>query len=58
MVLVNNRPIPKNMSGALDGAALNDARKTICDWQKHYNHERPYSSLGYQAPAVFEANAA
>lgn len=38
--------------------SLEDARQIIKDWRKHYNHERPHSSLGYQAPAVFEAKAA
>ena len=27
-------------------------------WRQHYNHERPHSSLDYQAPAVFEKQAA
>lgn len=38
--------------------SLDDARQIIRDWQQHYNHERPHSSLGYQAPAVFESKAA
>ena len=35
-----------------------DARQIINAWRRHYNHVRPHSSLGYQAPAVFEAQAA
>ena len=30
----------------------------IGNWQQHYNHERPHSSLGYQAPSVFESEVA
>ena len=29
---------------------LNEARTLIKQWQYHYNHERPYSSLGYLPP--------
>lgn len=38
--------------------SLDDARQIIRDWRDHYNHERPHSSLGYQAPSVFESKAA
>lgn len=38
--------------------SLADARQIIYDWQRHYNYERPHSSLGYQPPALFEAKAA
>lgn len=38
--------------------SLTDARQIIGDWQHHYNHERPHSSLDYQATAVFETKAA
>jgi len=38
--------------------SLDDARQIINEWRKHYNNERPHSSLGYQSPAVFEAEAA
>ena len=31
--------------------SLADARKTIEDWRRHYNEERPHSSLGYKTPA-------
>ena len=37
---------------------LAEARQIIRDWKHHYNHERPHSSLDYQAPAVFETKAA
>ena len=37
---------------------LAEARRTIYGWRHHYNHERPHSSLDYQAPAVFETKAA
>jgi len=38
--------------------SLDDARRIINDWRNHYNNERPHSSLGYQAPSVFESKAA
>ena len=38
--------------------SLSDAKQIINDWRNHYNNVRPHSSLGYQAPAVFEAKAA
>jgi putative transposase len=38
--------------------SLDEARHIIKHRRKHYNNERPHSSLGYQAPAVFEAKAA
>jgi len=37
---------------------LNDARRTIEAWRKHYNEVRPHSSLGYLAPTVFASKAA
>jgi len=37
---------------------LAEARRIIYGWKHHYNHERPHSSLDYQAPAVFETKAA
>lgn len=37
---------------------LADARQTIRDWRRHYNHVRPHSSLDYQTPAMFEMQAA
>lgn len=37
---------------------LADARQIISDWQRHYNEERPHSSLGYKTPVVFEKEAA
>jgi putative transposase len=36
---------------------LNDARSTIDRWRRHYNDERPHSSLGYTPPTVFEKQA-
>ncbi len=38
--------------------SLDDAKQIIGAWRNHYNHERPHSSLGYQAPSVFESKAA
>jgi len=38
--------------------SLDDAREIIRNWRRHYNNVRPHSSLGYQAPAVFESKAA
>jgi hypothetical protein len=32
-----------------------EARVLHDDWREIYNHRRPHSSLGYQAPAVFAA---
>ena len=32
---------------------LGDAREKIEDWRRHYNHERPHSSLGYRTPVEF-----
>ena len=37
---------------------LNDARAIINQWRKHYNEERPHSSLDYQTPAFFETRVA
>ena len=33
--------------------SLKDARDTIATWRKHYNEERPHSSLGYIPPMLF-----
>ncbi len=30
---------------------LQEAQVIIEEWRKHYNHQRPHSSLGYKAPA-------
>ena len=37
---------------------LTDAKQIISDWRKHYNEERPHSSLGYKVPKVYEKEAA
>jgi len=36
--------------------SLDDARKKIEDWRRHYNGDRPHSALGYLAPREFAAN--
>ncbi len=33
--------------------SLKEARSVINEWRRHYNEERPHSSLGYQPPATF-----
>ncbi|MGI8967029.1 MAG: integrase core domain-containing protein, partial [Limisphaerales bacterium] len=33
--------------------SLREARVILEQWQKHYNEERPHSSLGYRTPAEF-----
>ena len=38
--------------------SLDDAREFIRSWRRHYNSVRPHSSLGHQAPVVFESKAA
>lgn len=35
--------------------SLTQARVVIDDWKDQYNHDRPHSSLGYLAPAVYAA---
>ena len=37
---------------------LEDARSTIEQWRRHYNHVRPHRSLGKKPPAVFASEAA
>ena len=37
---------------------IEEARKEINHWRKHYNLVKPHSSLGYQPPAIFARNAA
>jgi len=37
-------------------ASLAEARVVIEQWRRHYNTQRPHSSLGYQAPDQFAAN--
>ncbi len=37
---------------------LVEARERIEAWRQDYNQERPHSSLGYQTPAEFAAQAA
>ncbi len=39
-------------------ASLEDARSTIEDWRRHYNHVRPHRSLGRIPPAVFAKQVA
>lgn len=36
--------------------SLADAKVHIEGWRRHYNTERPHSSLGYQTPHAFAAN--
>lgn len=37
---------------------IDDAREIIDAWRRHYNEERPHSSLGYLPPKTFELQAA
>lgn len=37
---------------------INDARAIINLWRKHYNQERPHSSLGYEPPEIYERKVA
>jgi len=37
---------------------MDDARRTIEVWRKHYNEVRPHSSLGYLPPSIFAHKAA
>ena len=37
-------------------SCLAEARVVIADWQEDYNHRRPHSALGMNAPAVFAAS--
>ena len=37
---------------------LPEARRLIEDWRRHYNQERPHSSLGYTTPEAYAARAA
>jgi len=39
-------------------ASLEDARSTIDDWRKQYNHVRPHRSLGKLPPAIYAKRAA
>jgi putative transposase len=34
--------------------SLDQARRTIVDWQDHYNRNRPHSALGYRSPFEFK----
>lgn len=34
-------------------SSLAEARTVLEDYRHSYNHERPHSSLGYQAPAIY-----
>ena len=36
---------------------IEEAASEIGDWRFHYNHERPHSSLNYQAPTTFKRKA-
>jgi putative transposase len=35
--------------------SMDHARVQIAAWVEDYNHERPHSALGYEAPAAFAA---
>lgn len=35
---------------------LSDARRTIAEWKRDYNHVRPHSALGYRTPMEFAAS--
>ena len=37
---------------------LHEARQPIENWRRHYNYERPHSSLGYATPAKYATRAA
>jgi len=37
--------------------SIEDARRKIESWRRHYNHGRPHSSLGNQTPAEFARRA-
>lgn len=37
---------------------LREAKHLIENWRRHYNQERPHSSLGYSTPAEYAAKAA
>jgi putative transposase len=39
-------------------ADLTDARRVIDNWRRHYNDERPHSSLGYVPPASYARQVA
>jgi putative transposase len=34
---------------------LNDVRRTLDNWRREYNYERPHSSLAYRTPAEFSS---
>lgn len=36
-------------------SSLDDAREKLAKFREHYNHQRPHSSIGDRAPAVFAA---
>ncbi len=38
--------------------SLEDARRTIEDWRRDYNEDRPHSALDYMTPAEFAAKSA
>lgn len=38
--------------------SIEEARHLIEQWRRHYNHERPHSSIGYLTPAAFAKKAA
>ena len=38
--------------------SLDEARSTIEAWRRHYNEERPHSSLGFKPPRLFAERAA
>jgi len=39
-------------------SSLEVDRQTIDDWRRHYNTERPHSTLNYMTPAAYAKTAA
>jgi len=38
--------------------SLDEAKETVNEWRRHYNEERPHSSLGKLSPKQFAERAA